>query len=198
MRFIDSHSHLFLKEFADDLPEVIDRAKAAGVSHIFMPNIDSSTIASMLRVCAAYKDYCYPMIGLHPTSVGFSYRKELDIVAGQLDSCNDYVAIGEVGVDLHWDKTYLREQLVVFDKQIQWALEYQLPVIIHCRDAFEQMYNTLYPYKNTTLAGIFHSFTGTEEEANKILSEFTGFMIGINGVVTFKNSSLSQVIKIFH
>ncbi|MDR2860185.1 MAG: TatD family hydrolase, partial [Mediterranea sp.] len=161
MKMIDSHSHLFLKEFADDLPEVIDRAKAAGVSHIFVPNIDSSTIVNMQRVCVAYKEYCYPMIGLHPTSVNSSYEKELDIVAEHLNSSSDYVAIGEVGVDLYRDKTYLQEQLIAFDKQIQWALKYHLPLVIHCREAFEQVYKILCSYKNTSLRGIFHSFTGT-------------------------------------
>ncbi|KAA6334554.1 putative metal-dependent hydrolase YcfH [termite gut metagenome] len=195
MKFVDSHSHLFLEEFADDLPAVIDRAKAAGVSHIFMPNIDSSTIKNLLQVCDSYKNYCYPMIGLHPTSVNLFYKKELDMVAEQLDSSNGYVAIGEVGIDLYWDKTYLQEQLIAFDKQVQWALTYQLPVVIHCRNAFEQIYETLYPYRNTSLRGIFHCFTGTEEEAGKILSDFPGFMIGFNGVITFKNSSLSMVFK---
>jgi TatD DNase family protein len=195
MRFVDSHSHLFLERFADDLPAVIDRAKAAGVSHIFMPNIDSSTIKNLLQVCASYKGYCYPMIGLHPTSVTLFYKKELDMVARQLDLPNDYVAIGEVGVDLYWDKTYLQEQLIAFDKQVQWALTYQLPVVIHCRNAFEQIYDTLYPYKNTSLRGIFHCFTGTEEEAAKILSDFSGFMLGFNGMITFKNNSLSRIFK---
>jgi TatD DNase family protein len=195
MKFIDSHSHLFLKEFAADLPAVIDRAKAAGVSHVFMPNIDSSTIKNLLQVCNSYRDYCYPMIGLHPTSVNLSYKKELNIVAGQLDSSNGYVAIGEVGVDLYRDKTYLQEQLIAFDKQVQWALKYQLPVIIHCRNAFEQIYEALYPYRNTSLRGIFHCFTGTEEEAAKILSDFSGFMVGFNGVITFKNTPLLMVFK---
>jgi TatD DNase family protein len=195
MKFVDSHSHLFLEEFALDLPAVIDRAKAAGVSHIFMPNIDSSTIKNLLQVCASYKNYCYPMIGLHPTSVNHSYKKELDILAEHLDSSGDYVAIGEVGIDLYRDKTCLQEQLIAFDKQVQWALKYQLPVVIHCRNAFEQIYETLYPYRNTSLKGVFHCFTGTEEEAAKIVSDFPGFMLGFNGVITFKNTSLPMVFK---
>ena len=111
---VDSHSHLFLEEFADDLPQVMQRAREAGVTHIFMPNIDSTTIESLLSVCAAYKEFCFPMIGLHPTSVNKNYKKELDIVAGQLASSNGYVAIGEIGLDLYWDKTFLREQLLDF------------------------------------------------------------------------------------
>ena len=191
---VDSHSHLFLEEFADDLPQVMQRAREAGVTHIFMPNIDSTTIESLLSVCAAYKEFCFPMIGLHPTSVNENYKKELDIVAGQLASSNGYVAIGEIGLDLYWDKTFLREQLLAFEKQVEWALEYHLPIVIHTREAFDYIYKVLQPYKETGLTGIFHSFTGTSEEAAKLLG-FPGFMIGINGVVTFKKSQLPEVLK---
>ena len=159
-----------------------------------MPNIDSTTIESLLSVCAAYKEFCFPMIGLHPTSVNENYKKELDIVAGQLASSNGYVAIGEIGLDLYWDKTFLREQLLAFEKQVEWALEYHLPIVIHTREAFDYIYKVLQPYKETGLTGIFHSFTGTSEEAAKLL-DFPGFMIGINGVVTFKKSQLPEVLK---
>ena len=134
------------------------------------------------------------MIGLHPTSVNENYKKELDIVAGQLASSNGYVAIGEIGLDLYWDKTFLREQLLAFEKQVEWALEYHLPIVIHTREAFDYIYKVLQPYKETGLTGIFHSFTGTSEEAAKLL-DFPGFMIGINGVVTFKKSQLPEVLK---
>ena len=193
MRLIDTHSHLFLEEFSEDLPQVIERARSAGVTHIFMPNIDSTTIDSMLSVCNTYNDYCFPMIGLHPTSVNADYEKELEIVARELRSFNKYIAIGEGGMDLYWDKTFLKEQQIVLDKQINWALEYDLPVVIHCRDAFGYIYNVLEPYKNTSLKGVFHSFTGTDDEAARIL-EFSGFLIGINGVVTFKKSRLPEVL----
>ena len=193
MRLIDTHSHLFLEEFSEDLPQVIERARSAGITHIFMPNIDSTTIDSMLSVCNAYKDYCFPMIGLHPTSVNADYEKELEIVARELKSFNKYIAIGEIGMDLYWDKTFLKEQQIALDKQINWALEYDLPVVIHCRDAFDYIYTVLEPYKNTSLKGIFHSFTGTDDEAARIL-EFSGFLIGINGVVTFKKSHLPEVL----
>ena len=194
MRLIDSHSHLFLEEFAEDLPQVMARAREAGVTHIFMPNIDSTTIGPMLRVCREYKGYCYPMIGLHPTSVDADYEKELEIVARELASPNEFVAVGEIGMDLYWDKTFLREQQRVLDKQIEWALEYGLPVVLHCREAFDHINNVLKPYQQTPLKGIFHSFTGTSEEACRIM-EFADFMIGINGVVTFKKSTLPEVLK---
>ena len=194
MRLIDSHSHLFLEEFAEDLPQVMTRAREAGVTHVFMPNIDSSTIIAMLRVCHEYKGYCYPMIGLHPTSVNVDYEKELEIVARELASPNEFVAIGEIGMDLYWDNTFLREQQRALERQIEWALEYDLPVVLHCREAFDYIYNVLKPYQQTSLKGIFHSFTGTLEEAFGVM-EFSNFMIGINGVVTFKKSTLPEVLK---
>ena len=116
---VDSHSHLFLEEFAEDLPFVMERARAAGVTHIFMPNIDSTTIEPMLSVCDTYRDFCFPMIGLHPTSVNESYEKELEIVAANLETSGRFVAVGEIGIDLYWDKTWLKEQLIAFEKQVQ-------------------------------------------------------------------------------
>lgn len=190
---IDTHSHLFLAEFSDDLPQVIERARQAGVTRIFMPNIDSSTIEPLLSVCAAYPDDCFPMIGLHPTSVDGSYQKELSIVRERLAAPNNFVAIGEIGLDFYWDKTFLQEQLLVFETQIQWALEYDLPIVIHAREAFDAIYKVMKLYQKTSLTGIFHSFTGEAEEAAKLL-EFEGFMLGINGVVTFKKSSLPDAL----
>jgi len=188
---IDTHSHLFVEEFSEDLPQVIERTREAGVSSVFMPNIDSTTIDAMLSVCRDYPGFCYPMIGVHPTSVNESYEEELAIVHNYLSTSSEFVAIGEIGLDLYWDKTFLKEQLFVFEKQIEWALEYKLPIVIHSREAFEYIYKVMEPYKNTALTGIFHSFTGTSEEAAKLL-EFEGFMLGINGVVTFKKSTLPE------
>lgn len=190
---IDTHSHLFLEEFSEDLPEVVERARRVGVSHIFLPNIDSTTIEPMLTVCADYSDYCYPMIGLHPTSVNERYEDELSMVRQQLEKSKRFVAIGEIGLDLYWDKTFLKEQLAAFEKQLEWAVEYDLPVVIHSREAFAYIYEMMESFKNTSLTGIFHSFTGTAEEAARLL-EFEGFMLGINGVVTFKKSTLPDVL----
>lgn len=191
---IDTHSHLFLEEFSEDLPQVMQRAREAGVSRIFMPNIDSSTIDALLAVCSQYHGYCYPMIGLHPTSVNETYEKELAVVKERLSAPNNFVAIGEIGLDLYWDKSFLKEQLLVFEKQIEWALEYRLPIVIHSREAFDYIYKVMQPYKDTPLTGIFHSFTGTPEEASRLL-EFEGFMLGINGVVTFKKSTLPETLR---
>ena len=194
MKIIDSHSHLFLKEFLDDLPQVIERARTAGVSHILMPNIDSGTVERLLATCNMYEGYCFPMIGLHPTSVSEKYNHELDAVVESLNKYHSFIAIGEIGVDLYWDKTYLEQQLVAFERQLQLALEYHLPIVIHCREAFEYIYNVLNKYKDCSLTGVFHSFTGTAEEAQLIM-ELGNFMFGINGTVTFKKSSLPDTLK---
>lgn len=194
MTFIDSHSHLYLEDFSNDLPQVIDRAKSAGVSHVLLSNIDSTTIGDLLRVCNEYPDYCFPMMGLHPTSVKENYEEELRIVREHLLQPNHYIAVGEIGIDLYWDKTFLDQQKEALDRQLQMALEFALPVVIHTRDAFDEVCEVLEKYKKTPLKGVFHSFTGTFQDASKLL-EFENFMLGINGVVTFKNSSLSEELK---
>ena len=192
---IDTHSHLFLEEFAEDLEAVIERAQIAGVSHIFMPNIDSATIESLLGVCSRYDNYCFPMIGLHPTSVNENYHSELDVVLKELKSDKKYVAIGEVGMDLYWDKTYEKEQAAVLSKQLEWALDFDLPVVIHCRDAFDSICEVLRKFSGSSLRGIFHSFTGTAAEAMYLMEHFD-FLLGINGIVTFKKSTIPDVLKV--
>lgn len=195
MTMIDTHSHLFLEEFADDLPEVMERARQAGVSHIFMPNIDSTTLQPMLDVCRRYEGYCFPMIGLHPTSVrAEDYEDELAVVARELASGRKYVAIGEIGMDLYWDQTFQKEQEDALRRQLDWALDYDLPVVIHCREAFAPIYKIMEDYRSTHLRGVFHSFTGTVDEAQRIL-EFPGFYLGVNGVVTFKKSHLPELLS---
>lgn len=194
MNFIDTHSHLFLEEFAEDLPLVMQRAKAAGVSRIYMPNIDCSTIKPLLDTVAQYPDYCFPMIGLHPTSVNADFREELKVMKEMFDQSHPFVAIGEVGMDLYWDRTFINEQFEAFETQIQWSAEYQLPLVIHSRDSFEEVYQVIKRNEHKNLKGIFHSFTGTLEEAERLL-QFDGFYLGINGVVTFKKSTLPEVLK---
>ena len=191
---IDTHTHLFVEEFAEDLPLVIQRAKEAGVERVFMPNIDHESLEDMLRVCVQYPGYCFPMLGFHPTSVDASSFEKVMRMKERLVPGHPFIAIGEVGLDLYWDKTYLREQQLVLDEQIRWALEWNLPLVIHCREAFAELFDVLKPYKNTGLKGVFHSFTGTQDEAREAL-EYDNFMLGINGVVTFKKSSLPEVLK---
>jgi TatD DNase family protein len=192
---IDTHSHLFLEEFAADLPEVMERAERAGITYILMPNIDSTTIEPLLDVCQRYP-MCKPMIGFHPTSVtAENYKAELRIVEEELKrEDRNYIAIGEIGMDLYWDKTYREEQLTVFERQIELALEYRLPIVIHAREAYDEVCMVLDKYRATPLRGVFHSFTGNTEEAERLLS-YENFMIGVNGVVTFKKSPLTESLK---
>ena len=170
---IDTHSHIYSAEFDADRAEVIHRAQAIGVKQIILPNCDSDTLPRMLELEAAYPGYCHAAIGLHPTSVKADYAEELAIIKSELER-RDYLGIGEIGIDLYWDKTLLAEQAIVFRQQIEWALEYHLPVIIHVRDSFRESINVLSGFKNSGLTGVFHSFTGTQEEAQEIIA-FGGF-----------------------
>ena len=198
---IDTHSHLFVEEFAGDRAEVMRRAREAGITHVVMPNIDADSVPPMLQVCAEYPDFCYPTIGLHPTEVKEDYHQVLSAMKCQLDdsihgktSHAPFVAIGEVGLDFYWDTTYKQEQLAALEEQIVWALAYNLPIIIHSREAFAELYALFKHYKDTPLRGVFHSFTGTADEAHALL-EFPGFVLGINGVVTFKKSALPEALR---
>lgn len=192
---IDTHSHIFEPDFADDLPEVIARAKEVGVEKIFMPNIDDTSVDAMLGVCSQYPGYCFPMLGFHPTSVDADAMPKVKEMKKRLTEGHPYIAIGEVGLDLYWDKTYIKEQQMVLEEQIQWALEWELPLVIHCREAFPELFDVLKPYKETKLTGVFHSFTGTVNEAMELL-DYSCFMVGINGVVTFKKSTLPEALKV--
>jgi len=192
MKLIDTHSHLFLEEFDADREEVMQRAKEVGVEKILLPNIDVTTIDALLQCCVAYPDTCFPMMGLHPTSVDENYKEVLKMIRQQLDSRDDYVAIGEVGMDLYWDKTYKEAQKTVFETQVQWSIEKQLPLSIHCRSAFDEVEAILKPYKNEA-RGVFHCFSGDLDEAKRMLA-YEGFLLGINGVVTFKKSILQQTL----
>jgi TatD DNase family protein len=192
---IDTHSHLFCEEFRDDLPATIQRAREAGVARIYMPNIDDESLDDLESVCRAYPDYCFPLIGFHPTSVDPRWRERLQAVHRRLLQSLEqpdgltYVGIGEVGMDLYWDQTYLREQQQALDEQIHWALDCDLPLIIHCREAYPALFEVMEPYRSTPLRGIFHSFTGTAQELEQVLA-YERFKIGVNGVFTFKKSPL--------
>ena len=192
MAFVDTHTHLYVEEFDEDRELTLIRAGEAGVARLFMPNIDDTTVDAMLALCRSHEG-CYPMIGFHPTSVDADWKARLAAVRRWLESPQTFYGIGEVGLDLYWDKTYKKEQMQAFEIQIEWALEHDLPLVVHCREAYPELFEVLAPYKNTGLRGIFHSFTGTEEEAARLL-EYTGFLLGINGVVTFKKSVLPSVL----
>ncbi len=190
---IDTHAHIYSEHFDKDRDAVIQRAKEAGVQKIVLPNIDSSSLAAMHALEQAYPNYCYAAIGLHPTSVQADFKKELDIVHKEL-ARRSYLAVGEIGIDLYWDKSFQQQQIEVFQQQLEWSLQYNLPVIIHLRDSFEEVMQALEPFKRSALRGVFHSFGGSLKEAQRILA-YGGFLIGINGILTFKNSGLAEVVK---
>lgn len=189
---IDTHSHIYSEEFDADRGEAIQRAKEVGVQHIILPNVDRESLPRMLDLESKYPGYCHAAIGLHPTSVNENYRFELDMIKSELER-RKWIAIGEIGIDLYWDKSFYSEQVKVFQQQAKWAMEYDLPLIIHIRDSFRETMEALTPFKNSGLTGVFHSFTGTMSEAREII-DLNGFKIGINGIVTFKNSNLSSLI----
>jgi len=189
--YIDTHTHLFLNEFEPDRDEVIKRAIHSGVRKMFLPNIDCRTIQPMLDIISLYPDNLYPMMGLHPTSVKKNYREQLQIVEAWLNKGKFY-AIGETGIDLYWDKSHLTEQQDAFTQHIRFSRDFGLPLIIHSRESFDEIFKILNQELTGDITGIFHSFTGTFEQAKEIFN--FGFKIGIGGIVTFKNSGLDRVI----
>lgn len=191
---IDTHSHLFTEQFDTDRAEVLQRAKEQGVTRIYMPNIDETTIDRVLKVSEDNSGYCFPMMGLHPTSVNKNFEIALQQVRHWLTIRRDqFVAVGEIGIDLYWDDAFLEQQMAAFEQQVKWALELDLPIVVHCRKAMQYIYKVLLPYKETSLRGIFHSFTGDPEEAELML-RFKRFMIGVNGIVTFKKSAIPAML----
>lgn len=190
--FIDTHSHIYSEDFIHDRDEALKRASESGIKKIVLPNIDSGSIKHMLDLADAYPHYCFPLIGLHPTSVEDDYREELDAIEYWLQRRKFY-GIGEIGIDLYWDSKYAEEQKEAFRYQIQLAKQLNLPIVVHVRNSFNETYQIVKEEQDGTLKGIFHCFTGTEEEAKQITD--LGFLLGIGGVLTFKNSDLDQVIS---
>ncbi|MEI8114514.1 MAG: TatD family hydrolase [Bacteroidia bacterium] len=189
---IDTHSHIYSTDFIHDLDEVIQRAYSNDVRKIILPNIDSSSVKNLLNLVDTYPHICFPLMGLHPTSVNHDYLEELQLVEYWLKKRKFY-GIGEIGIDLYWDKSFLEEQLHAFRVQLDLAKQYNLPVVIHVRDSFDEVYEVLNSVKDDLLTGVFHSFTGTIEQAKMVTD--LGFKIGVNGIVTFKKSGLDEVIK---
>lgn len=190
--FIDTHTHLYADAFDQDRDNLIRKAINSGISRFYMPNIDLDSAEPMLKVARAFPANCFPMMGLHPTSVGTDYRDVLKKIRENV-SAGGYFGIGEIGIDLYWDKSLAREQEEVFGEQVQWAIDLSLPIVIHTRDSFDQVYNVLRTFSRLP-GGIFHCFTGTVEQAEKILG-LGGFKLGIGGVVTFKNSGLDKTVE---
>jgi TatD DNase family protein len=192
MEFIDTHTHIFLEEFDTDRDKVIADALANHINKFFLPNIDSSSIDKIISLSATYPNYIFPMVGLHPTSVKENYMDEINIVKNYLEK-EKFYGIGETGIDLYWDKTFVEEQKESFRIQIELAKKYKLPIIIHVRESFKEVFEIIDEMNDSELTGIFHCFSGTYEQAKKII-DCGGFKLGIGGVVTFKNSGLDKTI----
>ncbi len=193
MFLTDSHTHLYVTEFEGEKNEIIKRALDAGIKKMILPGINSSYIPAQIELAEKYPDNCFLAFGLHPSDVKEDFEKEIEIVRSNLQNKN-VVAVGEIGIDLYWDKTFVEQQKIAFEKQIIFAIELKIPIIIHVREAFNEVFEIVDKLNDDNLSGIFHSFTGTLEQANKIIA-YGGFKIGINGIVTFKNSGLDKVVK---
>jgi len=191
MRFIDTHAHLYSKPIQDQLSEVLKNALDNGIDTILMPAIDSSTLDAMCAVELAYPKNCMAMIGLHPCSVKENVAQELELVEKQLHK-RKFIAIGEIGLDFYWDKTFTAQQQLAFTKQMQWALDYSLPIVIHTRNAMGETIEAVKPFAKKGLRGIFHCFSGSKESAEQIIS--MGFHLGLGGVLTYKNAGVAEAI----
>lgn len=192
LELIDTHTHLFAEQFDEDRTAVVQQAISNGVQKMLLPNIDIDSISAMHDLAAAFPDHCVPMMGLHPCSVTDNWEADLEIIKKNLDTFY-YCAVGEIGMDMYWDKSTRDIQMKAFAKQIEWAKEKKLPIVIHVREAFAETFEVVDALNDDQLTGVFHCFTGTPEQAEHILN-YGGFKLGIGGVITFKNSGLDQVI----
>lgn len=192
MFYIDTHTHLYLNAFDNDRHEAVKRAVGKGVHYMLLPNIDSSSVEPMHKLCDEFPANCFPMMGLHPTSVKKNWQEELQLVEDKLAG-GGYCAVGEVGLDFYWDTTFKTEQELVFRRQIELAIQYRLPLVIHSRKAMDEIIMIVKEMMVPGLTGVFHCFSGSPEQANRIVE--LGFKLGIGGVVTFKNSKLGATIQ---
>ena len=192
MTIIDTHSHTYDESFENDIQDVISRAKQAGIAHILLPNVDIESIERVNWLTERYPNYCLPMMGLHPTSVTANWESDLSKIKEQF-STHKYIAVGEIGIDLYWDKSLEIEQKSAFEEQLRWSIELDLPVSIHCRNAISESVECIKNVGASKLRGAFHSFSGNNEELQSVLA-LQNFYLGINGTVTYKNSTLPQVL----
>ncbi len=191
-RVIDSHCHIYLPEFQPDVAQMLEKAESEGVTDFYMPCIDSTVINDMLKVEEMFPGKCHAMMGLHPGSVKENYQEELRIVQEWFEK-RRFAAVGEIGLDFYWDKSFVKQQEEVFQCQIEIALKYQRPVVIHSRESIDRCIEIVSEYSSRGLSGVFHCFTGTVEQGKKIVD--LGFYLGIGGVLTYKNSDLKEVVK---
>ncbi len=192
MRLIDTHTHLYLEQFDDDRHDAINSAIAKGIDIFLLPNIDKGSIGPMLELCKAFPENCFPMMGLHPTSVEDDFEAQLELVEKEL-STGKYIGVGEIGMDLYWDKTYQSQQERALRFQIKLALHYDLPVAIHTRDAFAEILTLVEQENNGRLRGVFHCFSGSAGDAQRIID--MDMMMGIGGVITYKKSNLPEIVQ---
>ena len=195
MTFIDTHTHLYAEEFDPDRDTVIHRAVEAEVTRLLLPAIDKSYYERMMSVVKNHPEYCFPMIGVHPTSIKTNFREELDFVRETLEKSREsYYGIGEIGIDLYWDQTYINEQRTAFSYQLDLAIEFKLPVAVHTRNSIEIALDLIRQKNNPELKGVFHCFSGSFEQAQQAID--LGFMLGIGGIVTYKNSGLPKIVEV--
>jgi TatD DNase family protein len=192
MLLSDTHTHLYIPEMREQIGALMHRAQQNRVQKFYLPNIDASSVNDVFSLCDLYPNACFPMMGLHPCSVKENVEEELSFIEKYIDDAR-VIAIGEIGIDLYWDKSFLAQQKIAFRKQIQWAKARKLPIVIHCREAFDEIYEILLEEKDALLRGIFHCFTGDLVQATKIID--LGFYLGIGGVLTYKNAGLADVLK---
>ena len=190
--FIDTHAHLDGAEFAEDRATVVQRAKEAGASQVFIPAIDLPSLDTVMDFCRQFPDFAYPMVGLHPEEVKADWQEVLSAMHPHLSDAG-VIAIGEVGLDFYWSREFEKEQMAAFEEQVRWSVETRLPLMIHCRKAQNELVGILRRYQNELPGGVFHCFTGNENEARQLL-EFENFVLGIGGVLTFKKSHLPEVL----
>jgi TatD DNase family protein len=191
--YTDTHTHIYLKDFDKDRKEIIKECIDKGVNKLLLPNIDKSSIIDVIKICEVHKDICYPMVGLHPCYVNDSYEDDLNYLKPFIKSIKP-VAVGEIGIDLYWEKSNLEIQRKAFIAQINWAKEFKLPIVIHARDSYNEIFEVLDLLNDENLKGVFHCFSSTLEDADRII-DYGGFKLGIGGVVTFKNCGLDKVVK---
>lgn len=190
--FIDTHAHLDGAEFAEDRATVVQRAKEAGASQVFIPAIDLPSLDTVMDFCRQFPDFAYPMVGLHPEEVKADWQEVLSAMNPHLSDAG-VIAIGEVGLDFYWSREFEKEQMAAFEEQVRWSVETRLPLMIHCRKAQNELVGILRRYQKELPGGVFHCFTGNENEARQLL-EFENFVLGIGGVLTFKKSHLPEVL----
>lgn len=193
MKIVDTHAHLYLDAFDNDLDDVVVRARAIGVEKILLPNIDETTVSDLKQTVDRYPSFFIPMMGLHPTNVREDWEQQLEIIYDEL-SRPGYIAVGEIGIDLYWDKSSKERQVAAFERQLGWSIEKKMPVAIHSREAIPEVIQSIKKIGKKDLSGVFHSFGGSMNELKEIL-ELGNFYIGINGVVTFKKSGLDETLK---